>query len=369
MHIGPMRSLFIRQALAVSSVMFFFSTPAHACDVCALYTAVQVESPIEDALRFGMAEQFTGLDRLQRDGHFVSNTERQFLKSSVTQISAQYDPSASTSLQLVLPAVSRTYRRIEDGAAVRGSDAGVGDITLLAHYVPYSYAEGDTLARLRVFGGVELPSGDAHALGEESAPGHHEDEDPSEEGDSHVDEDMHTEEDSHSDESAHHSTVLRHGGVDHDAPVENAIHGHDIALGSGSWDFPLGVGLFTQWSRFIFASDAQYTIRTEGAYSYQYANDWAWSAAVGRYLYLDDNAQVAVRTRLSGQYKDMDTGKGGVEYTDTAFNGTFLGPEVTALVAHQWQGILGLDLPIDVKNSDLQITPSYRIRAALTYRF
>ncbi len=354
-----MKSKILRQALALSLVVFSLSPQANACDVCALYTAVQVESPIENALRLGIAEQFTSFDRLQRDGHFVSNTENQFLKSSVTQLSAQYDPSTTTSLQLVLPVVSRTWRRIEDGSPQRGSDAGIGDITLLAHYVPMNYAEGNTLARLRVFAGVELPTGDAHYLGEETAPGHHEEEEDSSDEDGHDDDD----------DGSQHALTQKHGAVVPGPSAENAIHGHDITLGSGSWDFPLGAGLFTQWDKFIFATDVQYTIRTEGSYSYKYANDLIWSTAVGRYLYLEDNAQIALRARLSGQYKDMDTGKGGVEYTDTAYNTTFLGPEITALVAQQWQGVFGLDLPINVKNSDLQITPSYRIRAALSYRF
>ena len=56
-------------------------------------------------------------------------------------------------------------------------------------------------------------------------------------------------------------------------------------------------------------------------------------------------------------------------WLDTAFNGTFIGPELTALSNHTWLGVLGWDMPLNVNNSDLQITPSWRIRAALTYRF
>ena len=360
-----MKCLSLRHVAAALALVAVSGSRAEACDLCALYTAVQVESPVEGAIRFGASEQFTYLDRLQRDGHYVDNTAHQFLKSSVTQVSAQYDATDATAFQLVLPVVGRDYRRIEDGQATKGSETGIGDMTLLMHYIPVRYAKGDTLVRLRVFGGVELPTGDAHFLGEESAEGHHEEPADShdEEAGSHdegADEDM---------EQGHHSMIPRHNGVVHGAPAENAIHGHDLALGSGSFDFPLGAGITTQFSKFIFAADAQYTIRTEGAYSYQYANDWVWSTAVGHYLYLTDDSQVALRARLSGQYKGYDTGKGGIEYTDTAFNGKFIGPELTALVAHQWQGVLGWDIPIDVNNSDLQITPSYRIRAALTYRF
>jgi hypothetical protein len=363
-----MKNRFIRHALAVSYGVLLFSQAAQACDVCALYSAVQVESPIQSSFRLSLAEQFTALDRIQTDGHYTENTYNQFLKSSVSQVSGQYDVSNSTSLQLVVPVVSRTWRRIEDEKVQRGSDAGIGDITLLAHYVPVNYANGDLLARLRMFGGVELPTGDAHYLGEESAPGHHGDEEDShgEEDESSGDSDSHG--DSHG-EMEHHSIAHKHNGVVHGPQAANAIHGHDITLGSGSWDFPLGVGLYTQWKSFIWQTDAQYTIRTEGAFDYTFANDWTWATAVGHYLYLEDDAQVALRARLSGQYKGYDTGKGGERYDDTAFNGTFLGPEVTALAAHRWQAVLGYDLPINVHNSDTQITPSYRIRAALTYRF
>lgn len=366
-----MRGNSIRYALAVLSATVGFCREVRACDVCALYTAVQVESPIPHAFRLSVAEQFTSLDKVQQDGHYVENTYNQFLKSSVSQVSGQYDLNQSVSFQAVVPVVSRTWRRIEDGEVQRGSDAGIGDINLLAHYVPLNYSQGDILARLRVFGGVELPTGDAHYLGEESAPGHH-----GEDGDTHHDEGGGEQEDEHGDthgdgheDTGHHNVSLKHNGTVHAPQADNAIHGHDITLGSGSWDFPLGAGLFSQWGRYIWATDAQYTIRTEGAFDYKFANDWIWSTAIGRYLYLEDNAQVALRARLSGQYKGYDTGAGGVRYDDTAFNGTFLGPEVTALVTHRWQGVLGYDMPISVHNSDLQITPTYRIRAAITYRF
>lgn len=366
-----MRAILIRSALAVSLTVLIFSQEARACDVCALYTAVQVESPIPHAFRLSVAEQFTSLDRLQTDGHYTENTYNQFLKSSVSQVSGQYDLNQSTSFQLIVPVVSRTWRRIQDSEVQRGSDAGIGDINLLAHYVPINYSEGDLLARLRVFGGVELPTGDAHYLGEESAPGHH-GEDENSHGDSEDtgDEDGHGDtHDDTADDMEHHNLAFKHNGTVHAPQADNAIHGHDITLGSGSWDFPLGAGLFSQWGKYIWATDAQYTIRTEGAFDYKFANDWMWSTAVGRYLYLEDNAQVALRARLSGQYKGYDTGSGGVRYDDTAYNTTFLGPEVTALVTHRWQGILGYDMPITVQNSDLQITPTYRIRAAVTYRF
>ncbi len=358
-----MKSLSMRHFTALALSCVFGAGSAQACDVCGIYSAMQFENPIGGSFRLGASEQFTYLDKIQRDGHYVENVDHQFLKSSVTQVLGQYDLNDSTAFQLVLPVVARDYRRIEDGAPATGSTSGIGDISLIAHYVPLQYAEGRNIFRLRVFGGVELPTGDAHLLGEEAIP-HHADPSDEDDGDSHGDEEF----DSHDDDGmSHHS--LKHGGMDHESGAVNAIHGHDLALGSGSWDFPLGTGLIAQRGKYVAQADAQYTIRTEGAYSYQYANDWVWSTSVGRYLLLTDDSQVSLRARLSGQYKGKDTGQGGVDYPDTAFNGKFIGPELTALFNHAWLGVLGWDVPIDVNNSDLQITPSWRLRAALTYRF
>lgn len=351
--------LFVSVALA----WFSISTSSYACDLCALYTAMQVDSPQPGAVRLSASEQYTLLNRVQRDGHFVENVADQYLKSSVTQISGQYDFSNSMALQFVVPVVSRHYRRIEDEEAVRGSESGFGDMTLLYHYIPIRYSNVDTTVRFRLFGGVELPTGDAHLLGEEASAGHHDGAAGEEESGS----------PDHGGHSMEHSREVhpRHGGVVHPSAnvPENAIHGHDLALGSGSFDFPLGMGLTTQWKRFLAVADLQYTIRGEGAYSYRYANDFIWSSAMGAFVYLEDENQVAARVRLSGQYKLYDTGRGGVEFSDTAARSNFIGPELSGNLGQAFQAILGLDIPMDVNNSDLQITGTYRWRAAVTYRF
>lgn len=320
------------------------SQNARACDLCGLYSAIQLENPISGSVRVGALEQYTYLDRVQMDGRHVANTEHQFLASSVTQVSGQYDLSDSFAMQAILPVLDRQYRRIEDGEAVRGSEQGIGDASLLFHFIPFRYANKGLIARLRVFAGLELPTGSAHRLGEEASHGSEE-------------------------EETHHEMSLKHNGEDHGGGVESAIHGHDLALGSGSIDVPLGLGFLSQWNKFILAIDTQYNLRTEGSYSYQYANDLIWSSAVGHYLYLDDDSQVALRARLSGQYKEKDKGKGGVEYNDTAANSVFVGPELTAIINQRLQAVVGWDIPLDVNNSDLQITTTNRVRGGLTYRF
>ena len=332
-----------------------------ACDLCALYTAMQVESPQSGTFRASASEQYTFLDKLQRNGSYVQNQADEYLKSSVTQVAAQYDFSDSLALQYVLPVISRSFRRLKDGSVTSGSESGVGDMSFLLHYLPVRYSDGEITARVRLFAGLKLPTGDTSRLGEES---HHSM--------------SSTEMSSHSSMASNtrpYHSESGHGDSDHEMPThddemtESGIHSHDLTLGTGSWDFPLGFGITTQYKRFMAMADVQYMIRSEGAYSYRHANDLIWSTAVGGFLYLDDSLQIASRARLSGQYKNNDRGAGGVEHDGSAFNGVFLGPEVSISSSKRIQAVVALDLPVNTHNSGLQITPSYRWRGAITYRF
>ena len=64
--------------------------------------------------------------------------------------------------------------------------------------------------------------------------------------------------------------------------VESGVHGHDLALGSGSFDGIVGTGIYTRWTRAFFNASMQYAIRTKGDFDYQYANDLTWFGGPGR---------------------------------------------------------------------------------------
>lgn len=65
------------------------------------------------------------------------------------------------------------------------------------------------------------------------------------------------------------------------APL-SGIHGHDLALGSGSYDAVLGAGVFTRYRSAFFQASVQYTVRTTGSYDYRYANDVSFDLGPGR---------------------------------------------------------------------------------------
>ena len=96
---------------------------------------------------------------------------------------------------------AREFRRQEAGGIVNGDESGLGDLSLLGSWAAYIGVTENTITRLTLLGGLKLPSGNSRRLKEE----------------------------------------LRESDE-----VESGIHGHDLALGSGSVDGIVGAQLF--WS-------------------------------------------------------------------------------------------------------------------------
>jgi hypothetical protein len=146
------------------------------------------------------------------------------------------------------------------------------------------------------------------------------------------------------------------------------IGGHDLTLGSGSYDGLLGTGFFARWKRAFLTGSMQYAVRTEGAYDYQFANDWSWIGGPGIYLLLADRHTLSLQAVVSGESKGQDS-ISGVPADDTAITSVFLGPQINYTWSNRLSAMAGVDLPVSVVSSGEQIVPSYRIRAALTWRF
>ena len=316
-----------------------FSADAFACDLCAIYNAAHMEAPESGKFVAGIAEQFTSFGDVQLDGKKQDNDEHQHMRSSVTQVFGAYAPIESLQLQLSLPYINRRFKRVNDGEIDTGTEAGIGDMTLMARVFPYTYEEGEQTLFFQIYGGLKLPTGDSDRLAEEQ------------------------EEEGHDEEDGHHEKHAGHHHEDEEVTA-SAIHGHDLALGSGSWDFPVGAAVTARSGRMFIGADVQYFLRTEGSHDYRYANDLLWSTGPGGYIYLDHSTQVAARVILSGEYKKDDEGEDG-----TAINSLFLGPDFSAYVNEKVSANVGFDLPLDIKNSGLQTVPDYRIRAGVTYRF
>lgn len=334
---------------------------AQACDLCAIYTSLEAEQFTTGAVRIGVSEQFTSYGKIQKSGNYVENEKNQHMESSITQVFAAYDLSEKMGLQLTLPYINRSYNRVESGERAEGTEAGIGDLSLIARYNLLESKENENIYYLQLFGGLKFATGDASRLGEEGGSDPRGEEDESE--------DPHSSSNPN-DQSEHlkHSIVYsRHGGVDHSQEVSTSIHGHDLALGSGSYDFPIGLNLYAQSGRAFASTSAQYIFRTKGSYDYEYADDLLWNAGLGYYIALCQDYSIAMKALLSGEYKDKDTFNGETEH-DTGIGSLFVGPGVV-FTAGDWSGELAWDAPLDISNTGTQSVADYKLRAALAYRF
>jgi hypothetical protein len=321
-----------RPILLVALVLGAVGAPARACDVCAVYTATELRER-RTGFRLGVAEQYSRFTTLQEGGHEVSNPAGEYLNSSITQVVAGYNFTPRVGVQLNLPIIARNFRRLENGRAVRDGESGIGDLALLANVLAFSHVTEASVFRFSLLGGLELPSGDPDRLGDERE--HH-----------------------------HEHTADEHMM---DVP-ESGIHGHDLALGSGSVDGIVGGALFWSWRRLFWTAAGQYAIRTEGDFDYRYANDLVWQTGPGVMALLGQTHSFGVQAVLAGDTRGKDE-VDGMPLDDTALTSVYAGPGLTFTWGTSLDAELYADLPLVENNTGLMIVADWRLRGGVTWRF
>jgi hypothetical protein len=338
---------------------------AAACDLCGCYTP-QIDAMLQPAdpsafgqpwlapnkrpgwlgrTYFALAEQFTYFGTLQLDGQEVENPTGQYLASSMTQLVAGYNFTPRFGLQINLPMIYRSFERPEGFAIGRGTESGLGDVSLLGKFVLFHHETGGTAAlkfddpknphfekrepdftiSTLLIGGVKFPTGGTSRLKEEF------------------------------------------NEVDEPGAPESGIHGHDLTLGSGSYD-AIGGGQFSlRYKALFFLTDAQFALRSEGAHQYEFANDLSWSGGPGFYFVRNEKAIVGLQLVCSGEHKELDRFQ-GQPAEDTGITFFFLGPRAVASFG-KVSGELAIDLPVSINNTAFQAVPDYRIRGSVAIRF
>jgi hypothetical protein len=294
-----------------------------------------------------LAEQFTHFGTLQDNGAEVANPTGQYLDSSITQLVAGYSFTSHFALQLNVPLIYRSFLRPEGFALQRGVESGLGDISLLAKVVSFHKELRASASRASAFddpkssrpqrqdpyftfsalllAGIKFPTGDTSRLKEEfnemELPG---------------------------------------------APL-SGIHGHDLTLGTGSYDGILGGQTSLRYWNWFFQGDLQFALRSEGSYQYRFANDISWSGGPGYYLIRRRDTILGLQFGVSGEHKDLDRFQ-GQPAQDTGITSVFLGPRVVVSYG-KISAELAVDLPVSIDNTALQVVPDYRIRTGFALRF
>ena len=287
-----------------------------------------------------IAEQFTHFGSLQFDDREVANPTGQRLESSITQFVGGYGINDRFALQFNAPFIYREFRRPEGFAIDEGNVSGIGDVSLLAKAVLWHFAstarrefnlegknpvaiehESDCTCSIVALAGLKFPTGDSSRLKEEF----HEVEIPG-------------------------------------AP-ESGIHGHDLTLGTGSYDGIFGAQSSLRYKNFFAEANGQFTLRGDGAHQYHFANDLIWSAGPGYYLVRKRDTLIGFQCVASGESKDVDRFQGRAA-EDTGVTSVFIGPRIIA--SHdQLSGELAAEFPVLMNTTALQVVPDYRLRASV----
>ncbi|MFN2375759.1 MAG: hypothetical protein ABR538_04430 [Candidatus Binatia bacterium] len=344
-------------AMATMSVMS--AAPARAgCDLCAIYTGALLQRD-RTGIFLGLSEQYTDFSTIREGTSEVANPGQEWMGSSTTQVMAGYAFTPWMGLQLNLPLIHREYRRLEEGMPVRGDVGGLGDLSVVGRFTPVSRAVGEVLFHVEMLAGIKAPTGDSDLLAEEMG-GHHE------------------EEEEHHDDGGHEHALRAGGqgvpaspgrGAAHEGHHhEGAIHGHDLALGTGSWDGIFGTRLYASWKRLFAQVSLQYIVRGNGDFGYEYADFFSWEAGPGLYLVAGGDWTTSLRLVTSGEKKGRDH-QGGSLVDATAVNRVYVGPGLWLTWADRMSGELTVDLPVYQDVTGRQISPDYRLRAGLNWRF
>ncbi|MEQ1861409.1 MAG: hypothetical protein ABMA13_15915 [Chthoniobacteraceae bacterium] len=358
-------------------LLLALGTAAHACDLCGT-TLIQHAPDSGTGFTLGASEQFTRFRTLQDSGHRIDNDADQKLDSSITQIFLGYHITPRLSVQVNVPLIRKTFHRgTETGGIENGRVQGLGDVSLMANWMALDHHAGDFTFHLSVNAGVKFPTGDSDRVKEEAAEGHGHGAEAPEPADAHADEVA---------EDGHATRGPRHGGVAHAAqghveaaadageapetpePLPHGIHGHDLALGTGSLDGLIGGSVHARWKRIFFNGEVQYAIRGDGEHNYDFANDLLWSGGPGVTLIERDTHTLSVQLVCSGETKGEDEFRGR-RAADTATTQVFLGPKISGTWRERFAAEVGLEVPIHRDNSGVQIMPDYRLRAAMSWSF
>lgn len=341
-------------------------TAARACDLCGCYTPQLEAMPRTSAdLVFGessergdpsshswrnglygaVAEQFTHFGTVQIDGDEVPNVADQHLESSITQLVVGNSFTGRFALQLNVPLIYRSFERPEGFNIDRGTESGLGDISLLAKFLVFrkeiggrsklnfddpktpkrEMQEPDFTVSVVALAGLKFPTGDTSRIKEEFIE------------------------------------------VEVEGAPESGIHGHDLSLGTGSYDGIVGAQTSLRYGNFFFVADTQFALRGDGLHQYNFANDLSWAGGLGYYLLRRPDAILGLQFVVSGEHKDMDRFRGEAA-EDTGITSVFVGPRVVGSWG-KMSGEIAVELPVSIENTALQVVPDYRVRASVAFRF
>ncbi len=319
---------------------------APACELCAIYSASSARGEDSSGFTFTLSESFIRYGALQKEGNryrpggILAPLRMAYLDSSVTHLVPGYNISPRLGVNLNLPIVYRSFRRVQlppTGLPLideTGTVSGIGDAALIGRWTAFQKMEMKYSMLLNILAGVKFPTGDNSRVRDEVAQ-----------------------------ERAYN---VFFGGPGHNHPI-GGIHQHDLSPGSGSFDGVLGTALNLRWQRYFFNQQLQYYLRTE-ADDYRFGNTFIVSGGPGFYALLNDGYTLSIQANAFYENTARDKILGLLS-PQTGTTAWYLGPLIAFTWGEHFSANAGIDVPLRIANNGVQSVPDYRVHGGLSWRF
>jgi hypothetical protein len=313
-----------------------------------VYSASDARGGANEGFLFTVAEQFVPFHTLQFDGREVTGPNPDFLDGSITHLVPGYNFSRRIGVSLNVPLVYHSFQRKDvryslSGPPVffteRGTELGLGDMSWIGRITVLDLSHMKYAIVVNVLGGVKFPTGDASRLRDEA-------------------------------QQTGIFDAFLPPGTPHDplGHSVSAVHQHDLALGSGSFDGIIGLTLSSRWERWFFNSQFQYYWRTEGESSFQYGDELMLSGGPGRYLVLGERCTFSLQANVAYETTARDRLLGRTS-DRTGMTAWYVGPQILVTLGDRLSALAGADLPVRIENNGLQAVADYRIHGSVALRF
>lgn len=313
--------------LLAGVILILPPSKSFACDPNVLIPTSMHAHSHDAPLKLFLQEQYTSLvEADSSEANSIKNGElvRDFLTN---QINLSYSLNDSFSVMLAVPYIVRGYYDVKNFSREYKVDSGIGDISALGYYADTILSSEDFSASYSLYGGVKTPTGDTGSIGQAS-----------------------------------NNITTKH----HVIP-SSASAGRILTFGTGSYDFPLGAGVFLESGRFITPLSFQYTFKTEGSFNYKFADDIIFYAAPGVNVLSSEEFSMSLHYMMSGEFKNADT-LSGKKVSESAYSNLFMGPSTIIKLGNNFGAEISyLFRSTSADNSIL--VPENRIRLNLGYSF
>lgn len=277
-------------------------------------------------------EELTGYERRAGDQASIRDGERTELYS-VTQLGVAYGFGQGFSGQLTLPLVARTFDEYSRFSKRTRTDTGIGDMVLSGHYTLYHADTPNRAFRVTSYAGVKVPTGDTGSLNQ-------------------------------LDESEEEAPV---GVFGRDHVAAASLGADALNFGSGSFDFPFGASASVRYERAFLTGLAQYTVRTEGSFDYEFGDGLALNLSSGYFLVHSDEGSLDARVVVSGERK-ADDRREGTSIPESDLTHLFLGPAIQWGSNSGWLASVSVEIPV-YRDQRTGVKPDYRLQASVGSRF